>query len=75
MKLGPDPELVQTLVFDNRSELGGLEQPTSGGVQGPVLGAERGQRLWGSGHPPPCFRSFLSKRKFFFFFLLIIHDY
>ena len=71
VRLGPDPELVQTLVFDNRPELQGLEQSTSGGARGPVLGTERGQRLWGSGHPPPCFRSFLSPKGNVFLFVVV----
>lgn len=68
---GPRPKLVQTLVFDNRPELRGLEQSTSGGARGPVLGTEPGQRLWGSGHPPPCFRSFLSPKGNVFLFVVV----
>ena len=74
MRLGPDPELVWTLVFDSRSELADLEKSTSRGAQGPVVGAEWGQRLWGSGHPPPCFRPFLAPKGNGFFFFVVV-DY
>lgn len=67
VRLRPDPEQVRTLVSASRLEREDLEPQPAEVSPGPVVGAEQGLRLWGSGHPSPCFKSFtLFKGKFYY---------